>query len=320
MSDVAAIAVLVFVAALLQVTLFSSLDVLGGTPDVLLLVLIGIALLRGSVVGAVAGFAGGLLLDVLTLDTLGVTSLLLALAGYGAAATARRPAATACTRRSLAVARRHRRSSRCAASPALPARRGGVRSARPPRGPAAGAGPEPDPRRARCSRSAAACCDRRGAAPGAGGAPPWLAGPPSASGARVAPLPAARSTGGGALPLTPQLACASACSAPSRSRIFAVLLPAAVGAPGALGRRAISRRPEQPGADAARRGPARLDPRPRRPADRRPTCPARPSSSGPPTCPRRAATRMVAASSRTLLDVPVCRRRRRRSRRARATR
>ena len=83
MSDAAAISVLVFVAALLQATLFSSLDVLGGTPDILLLVLIGIGLLRGSVAGALAGFGGGLLLDVLTLDTLGVTALVLALAGYG---------------------------------------------------------------------------------------------------------------------------------------------------------------------------------------------------------------------------------------------
>ena len=82
MSDAAAIAVLVFAAALLQASLFSSRDVLGGTADVLLLVLIGIALLRGAVTGAVAGFGGGLLLDVLTLDTLGVTALVLALAGY----------------------------------------------------------------------------------------------------------------------------------------------------------------------------------------------------------------------------------------------
>jgi rod shape-determining protein MreD len=81
-SDAAALAVLVFAAALLQASLFSSLDVLGGTADVLLLVLIGIALLRGAVTGAVAGFGGGLLLDVLTLDTLGVTALVFSLAGY----------------------------------------------------------------------------------------------------------------------------------------------------------------------------------------------------------------------------------------------
>jgi rod shape-determining protein MreD len=81
-SDAAAIAVLVFVAALLQATIVSGLDIFGGAPDLLLLTLIGIALLRGSIAGAVAGFGGGLLLDVLTLDTLGVTSLLLAVAGY----------------------------------------------------------------------------------------------------------------------------------------------------------------------------------------------------------------------------------------------
>ena len=82
MTDAVAAAVLVFAAAVLQATLFSSLAVLGGTPDVLLIVLVAVALLRGSVAGAVAGFCGGLLLDVLTLDTLGVTALLLALAGY----------------------------------------------------------------------------------------------------------------------------------------------------------------------------------------------------------------------------------------------
>ena len=48
------------------------------------LALLSIALLRGAVVGTVAGFFGGLLVDVLTLDTLGVTALLYALAGYWA--------------------------------------------------------------------------------------------------------------------------------------------------------------------------------------------------------------------------------------------
>lgn len=82
MNDAAAIAVIVFVSALLQATIFVTLTVLGGAPDLLLLALIGIALLRGSVAGALAGFCAGLLIDVLTLDTLGVTALILALAGY----------------------------------------------------------------------------------------------------------------------------------------------------------------------------------------------------------------------------------------------
>ena len=75
---------LVFVAALLQASLVSSFSIDGGAPDVLLLVVVSLGLLRGSLSGAIAGFAGGLLLDVLTLETLGVTSLVLTLAGFWA--------------------------------------------------------------------------------------------------------------------------------------------------------------------------------------------------------------------------------------------
>jgi rod shape-determining protein MreD len=75
-------AVLVFVASILQVTIFSDIVILGGTPDVVLLTLVAIALLRGSIYGAAAGFGAGLLIDTANLGTLGVTSLLLTLAGY----------------------------------------------------------------------------------------------------------------------------------------------------------------------------------------------------------------------------------------------
>lgn len=84
LSESAIVAAIVFVSVLLQVTLFATLDVAGGVADVLLLALLSIALLRGAVVGAVAGFFGGLLVDVVTLDTLGVSALLYALAGYWA--------------------------------------------------------------------------------------------------------------------------------------------------------------------------------------------------------------------------------------------
>src|SRR4029077_11161195 len=50
--------------------------------SIVLVVLLAIALLRGSVFGAVAGFGAGLLLDVATLGTLGVTSLLMTVAGF----------------------------------------------------------------------------------------------------------------------------------------------------------------------------------------------------------------------------------------------
>ena len=84
MTDAARVGGLVFVAALLQSTVFSSIVILGGTADVLLVTLLGIGLLRGAVTGAVAGFSGGLLLDVANLGTLGVTSLVLTFAGYWA--------------------------------------------------------------------------------------------------------------------------------------------------------------------------------------------------------------------------------------------
>jgi rod shape-determining protein MreD len=78
----AKVGALVFLAGILQVTIFSDLDILSGYPDVVLLTLVAIALLRGSIYGAGAGFAAGLLVDTANLATLGVTSLLLTLAGY----------------------------------------------------------------------------------------------------------------------------------------------------------------------------------------------------------------------------------------------
>ena len=81
-ADAAKVAGLVFLVALVQVTLLSPIDIFGGTPNLVLVTLVAIALLRGSIVGASAGFAVGLLVDTATLGTLGVTSLLLTLAGY----------------------------------------------------------------------------------------------------------------------------------------------------------------------------------------------------------------------------------------------
>jgi rod shape-determining protein MreD len=78
----AKVGALVFGASILQVTIFSDVDILGGTPDLVLLTLVAVALLRGSIYGAASGFAAGLLVDTATLGTLGVTSLLLTLAGY----------------------------------------------------------------------------------------------------------------------------------------------------------------------------------------------------------------------------------------------
>jgi rod shape-determining protein MreD len=75
-------ALLLFVAVLVQVSILTAYTPLGGTPDVVLVTLVSLALLRGSLFGATAGFGAGLLLDTANLGTLGFTSLLLTLAGF----------------------------------------------------------------------------------------------------------------------------------------------------------------------------------------------------------------------------------------------
>ena len=75
-------AALLFVAAILQVSIFAGVHVLHGSPDLLLVTLVAVALLRGSLLGAAGGFFAGLLVDTATLDTLGLTSLVLTVAGY----------------------------------------------------------------------------------------------------------------------------------------------------------------------------------------------------------------------------------------------
>jgi rod shape-determining protein MreD len=67
--DAVKAAVLLFVAAILQVSIFSQVHVFGGVPDLLLVTLVAIALLRGSIVGAAGGFFAGLLVDTATLST-----------------------------------------------------------------------------------------------------------------------------------------------------------------------------------------------------------------------------------------------------------
>jgi rod shape-determining protein MreD len=82
LSDGVKAAVVLFVAAVAQVSVFSQVHVFGAVPDLLLVTLVAIALLRGSIVGAVGGFFAGLLVDTATLGTLGLTSLVLTLSGY----------------------------------------------------------------------------------------------------------------------------------------------------------------------------------------------------------------------------------------------
>jgi rod shape-determining protein MreD len=83
-ADVVKAALLLAFACVVQVSVLSAIEVADATPDLVLVLLVSIALLRGPLLGAAAGFWAGLVLDTASLETLGLTSLLLTLAGYWA--------------------------------------------------------------------------------------------------------------------------------------------------------------------------------------------------------------------------------------------
>jgi rod shape-determining protein MreD len=81
-ADAAKASVFLFFAVVVQLSIMANVSILGGHPNLLLVTLVCIALLRGAVFGAIAGFAAGLLADSGVFATLGFTALLLTLAGY----------------------------------------------------------------------------------------------------------------------------------------------------------------------------------------------------------------------------------------------
>ena len=81
-ADIAKAGALLFFAVVLQLSIMAQVTILGGHPNLLLVALVCVALLRGAVFGAVAGFSAGLLADTGVFGTLGFIALLLTLAGY----------------------------------------------------------------------------------------------------------------------------------------------------------------------------------------------------------------------------------------------
>jgi rod shape-determining protein MreD len=76
------LAALVLLTALLQVTFFARVELLGTSPDGAVLVAMTLGLLGGSVSGAVSGFSIGLLVDCLLMQTLGAFAASLMAVGY----------------------------------------------------------------------------------------------------------------------------------------------------------------------------------------------------------------------------------------------
>ena len=80
--DAAKAAGLLFVAVVVQLSIVANIEIFRGHPNLLLVTVVCVALLRGAIFGAVAGFSAGLLADTGVFGTLGFTALLLTLAGY----------------------------------------------------------------------------------------------------------------------------------------------------------------------------------------------------------------------------------------------
>jgi rod shape-determining protein MreD len=75
---------LAFFAVVVQESAVSQVSIFGVSADLTPLVVMSVGLLCGSLTGAVFGFATGLLIDLVLVQTLGVTSLLYIAIGYWA--------------------------------------------------------------------------------------------------------------------------------------------------------------------------------------------------------------------------------------------
>ena len=71
-------------AVLFAASLSAGTTLFGGAPDLVCVVVVSIALLRGPELGALAGFGAGLALDALTWQPLGLAALVYCLVGYSA--------------------------------------------------------------------------------------------------------------------------------------------------------------------------------------------------------------------------------------------
>lgn len=76
------IAILAVLAVVIQESAISQITIFGVSADITPLVVMSIGLLCGSMPGAMAGFAIGLLVDLALVQTLGITSLLFIPIGY----------------------------------------------------------------------------------------------------------------------------------------------------------------------------------------------------------------------------------------------
>ncbi|HEY1592696.1 MAG TPA: rod shape-determining protein MreD [Solirubrobacteraceae bacterium] len=76
------LALLGLVTVIIQAAAVSQISIFGISADLTVLVVMSVGLLAGSIAGSIMGFATGLLVDMVLVQTLGVTSLLFLVIGY----------------------------------------------------------------------------------------------------------------------------------------------------------------------------------------------------------------------------------------------
>jgi rod shape-determining protein MreD len=79
-----------WLAVLFAVALSANTTLFDGSPDLVCVVVVSLALLRGPEVGALAGFGAGLAVDALTWQPLGLAALVYCLVGYAAGSVGER--------------------------------------------------------------------------------------------------------------------------------------------------------------------------------------------------------------------------------------
>jgi rod shape-determining protein MreD len=80
--EIARLAVTLVVATLLQTTVAPNIRILGANPDFALIIVVCVALLKGSEIGAVFGFLTGTLVAIALMEPLGLSAFVFVLIGF----------------------------------------------------------------------------------------------------------------------------------------------------------------------------------------------------------------------------------------------
>ena len=80
--EIARLVVTLVVATLLQTTVAPNIRILGANPDFALIIVVCVALLKGSEIGAVFGFLTGTLVAVALMEPLGLSAFVFVLIGF----------------------------------------------------------------------------------------------------------------------------------------------------------------------------------------------------------------------------------------------